>query len=110
MRSLRPLLLALALLLLASAPGRAQWFWGASSDSGFSGPYAGDSAIWAYPTDLSNGPSPDYSPIFNSAAASRPRPDLKPSPYARSPLDLLRFNRPFGDKHHKKSHRLFGRR
>jgi hypothetical protein len=84
----------LALLLSPAAPAPAQWFWGASSDFGYSGPYAGYSPIWAYPTDLSNGPSPYFSPIFNSAAASRPRPNLEPSPYARSPLDLLRFNRP----------------
>lgn len=88
------LLCGLALALSPAAPARGQWFFGASSDYAYSGPYAGYSPIWAYPTDLSNGPSPYYSPIFNSAAASRPRPNLEPSPYARSPLDLLRFNRP----------------
>lgn len=65
----------------------------ASFRDGFFGPFDGYGAIWAYPTDFSNGPSPYYSPIFNSMAASRPSPTLEPSPYARSPLDRLRFNR-----------------
>ncbi|WP_169978201.1 hypothetical protein [Tautonia rosea] len=62
--------------------------------NGFFGPFDGYGAIWAYPSDYSNGPSPYYSPIFNSMAASRPSPTLEPSPYYRSPLDLLRFNQP----------------
>jgi hypothetical protein len=94
--------LAGLLVLLSTADAFGQSSPSASFRNGFFGPFDGYGAIWAYPSDFSNGPSPYYSPIFNAMAAGRPSPTLEPSPYYRSPLDLLRFNRP-------ESPRLFGR-
>ena len=41
-----------AFLLFPAAPSWGQWFWGANFDYGFYGPYAGYSAIWAYPVGI----------------------------------------------------------
>lgn len=91
---LRLALLSAAVVVVPAASSLGQSSPSASFRNGFFGPFDGYGAIWAYPTDFSNGPSPYYSPIFNAMAASRPSPTLEPSPYARSPLDRLRFNRP----------------
>ena len=93
---------AVVLVVLPTAGAFGQMAPSASFRNGFFGPFDGYGAIWAYPSDFSNGPSPYYSPIFNAMAASRPSPTLEPSPYSRSPRDLLRFNRP-------EAPRLFGR-
>lgn len=85
---------AVLLVLVPTVSAFGQSSPSASFRNGFFGPFDGYGAIWAYPSDFSNGPSPYYSPIFNAMAASRPSPTLEPSPYYRSPLDLLRFNRP----------------
>ena len=87
-------------LLLPAAVSRGQGFTSYGNNLGyfgFWGPYDGYSGNFAYPTSLANGPSPYYSPIFNSLAASPMSP--VPSPYYRSPIEVVREHLPFRHRH-----------